>query len=66
MRKFQINKQYLCGIGNYKTKKVDKYEVGTYDGLNFYFSNGSYSPYQLYFRKKIGSNITCVLTAKRI
>lgn len=57
-----IKNRYLCGIGF--NGKVHTYRVGAYDNSReaFSFSNGSYSPMELFLEPK-GSNATYVITA---
>ena len=66
--KFEDKKQYLCAIGTILNNEIKDYSVGTYYKFNdlFSFKNGCGANTELFFNKKDGSNITCVLKVKLI
>ena len=49
-----LENEYLCGIG--ASGKIERFRVGTYrnDRESFSFSNGSYSPMELFKEAKNG------------
>ena len=57
-----IEKYYLCGIG--QKNEIERFRVGDYDKdrKSFSFSNGSYSPEELYKEPK-GNDATYVISA---
>lgn len=61
MRKIDLTKKYLCGIGVGDT--IESYRVGGYDEeyQSFSFSNGSYSNNNLYLEPR-GSNAFHVIS----
>lgn len=58
----ELEKYYLCGIG--ERGKINEFKVGTYheDRESFTFSNGAYSPMELY-KEPRGSNAIYVVSA---
>ena len=62
MKYIDLEKYYLCGIGNHDTIKY--FEVGTYNKKreSFSFSNGSYSAMELY-KEPRGSSSVHVISA---
>ena len=62
MKYKDLEKYYLCGIGSHG--KINDFGVGIYneDRESFSFSNGSYSPMELY-KKAVGSSETYVISA---
>ena len=62
MKYNELEKYYLCGIGG--RRGIDSFRVGTYCKIKecFSFSNGSYSPVELY-KEPRGSNETYVISA---
>jgi len=62
MKYIDLEKYYLCGIG--VSGEISNFRVGIYnkDRESFSFSNGSYSPYELY-RKPGGNTAACVISA---
>lgn len=67
MKTFIERREYLCGIGNHKEKRIEYHMVGKYDNRGFfYFNNGADNSMQLSYRKQVGSNSIVVLNAKLI
>lgn len=72
MTRFIEGQKYLCGIGDPRRKEPPtQFEVGTFYGGLFKFSNGAYSNTELYHRHSKNvpphySNATRVLTARKI
>ena len=62
MKYINLEKYYLCGIGT--SGKISDFRVGIYnkDRESFSFSNGSYSPNELY-KKPRGNTATYVISA---
>lgn len=62
MKYKDLENYYLCGIGSHE--KINDFGVGIYnkDRESFSFSNGSYSPMELY-KKPVGSSATYVISA---
>ena len=62
MKYIDLEKYYLCGIGSHN--EIKDFKVGIYnkDRENFSFSNGSYSPMEL-FKKPVGSDEAYVISA---
>ena len=62
MKYIDLEKYYLCGIGT--SGQINNFRVGIYnkDRESFSFSNGSYSPNELY-KEPRGNNTTYVISA---
>lgn len=65
-REFIEGQEYLCGLGDYRSKKVEKHKVGRYHRGYFSFSNGADGDNELAYKKSSASNAFAVLTAKII
>ena len=63
-----MENKYLCAIGTTLSDIPTDYEVGTFnkERNTFSFPNGSYSNIEMALNEKLGTNIACVLKAKKI